>query len=118
MYPHNVFNGSGVKLTVDLNDQGHPFLFHVSKEAYRNKRISTEGLLYKGLHLILDYHNCNYSYLFGGNSSTNGYKSISDGENTYYIPLFVKISRPFDPSDELYLELNDINGEVFFDPNM
>jgi hypothetical protein len=117
MYPHNVFNGSEVKMIVDLNSQGHPFLFHVSKEAYRSKRIYTEGLLYAGIHLILDYHNCDYSYLFGGNSSELGYKSISDGTNTYYIPLFVKISKPFNPSDELYLELNNIDGEVFFDSN-
>jgi hypothetical protein len=117
MYPHNVFAGSNVKMIVDLNSQGRPFLFHVAKEIYRSKRIYTEGLLYKGLHLMLDHTNCDYSYLFGGNSGSTGYKSISDGTNTYYIPLFVKISKPFTPSEELYLDLNGINGEIFFDRN-
>lgn len=99
-------------MIVDLDANGKPFLFHHAKQIYASKKIYLGDGLYQGIHLIVDPNNCNYSYLFGGNANI---KSISDGTHTYYIPKFVRVSQPFTESDELYLDLSEIDGQIFFD---
>ena len=112
-YPFEVFGGTGIQMTVDIESDGHPYLFHLANEKYKNVTIYLQNSLYSGIDLILDSTNCNYSYLFGGNT-----KTISDGTLTYYIPKFAKITSPFSSYDNIELDLSKIDGTIFFDSSM
>lgn len=109
-YPTAIFGGTNIKMNVDLDKDNHPYLFHLKNNSYKDKTIYLENNLYSGIHLILDSDVCEYSYLFGGTQ-----KTVSDGTTTYYIPKFAKVTSPFTASDELELDLSNINGTIFFD---
>lgn len=112
-YPFEIFRNTGIQMTVDVESDGHPYLFHLSEEKYKSVTVYLSNSLYSGIDLILDSENCDYSYLFGGNT-----KTISDGTNTYYIPKFVKITSPFSAYDNLELDLTKIDGSIFYDSTM
>lgn len=103
-YPFGVFGGTGIWMNVTLDDQGHPYLFHLADKV--DTQVVLNNNLYLGIKLILDPELCNYSYLFGGTQHTVG---------EYYIPTFSTIKSPFTYSEKLQLDLSKINGEEFFD---
>lgn len=117
-YPFAIFAGVNIKMVVDKDADNKPYLFHVKNSEYKDKVIYLENNLYNGVHLQLD--SCDYSYLFGGGKldGVEVDKTVSDGETTYYIPKFRQITSPFSASDELKLDLSQIDGNIFFAPTL
>lgn len=106
IYPFCVFKDTGIKMTVDVDDNGRPYLFHTAKD-YREKTKNESGMLlnnylYDGIDLIYEPDTViGTSSLF--EPGTRG---------DYFVPYFVSISSPFTECS-IKIDLSKISGEYF-----
>jgi hypothetical protein len=86
IYPKNMFSGcSHVVMTID-SDDNNTYLFHTANSNFANTTYQLDSSIYTGVSLTGTINN----NVFGGVN-----RVISDGTNTYYIPIFTAISFPF-----------------------
>ncbi len=106
LYPFCVFKDTGIKMTVDVDDNGRPYLFHTVKD-YREKTKTEGGMLlnnylYDGIDLIYEP-----TTVIGCSSL---FEPGTRGE--YYVPYFASISSPFTECS-IKLDLSKVSGEYF-----